>query len=817
MLLFERRGVLPPLKDAEKLGHDLGITPRAAQLMLARGVEDGIEAEEFIHPLEAHMCDPFAFADMQRAVERIERAISKKERICIFGDYDADGVCATAILLMYLRSRGADVCYIIPSRHEEGYGMTANTPEQLHEAGAKLIITVDNGVKAVDELERCYALGMEAIVTDHHIPGETLPRVEALICCGADGGYPNADICGAGLAFKLVEAMAGRKCAMRYITLAGIATVADIVPLFGENRVFVKLALNEVNARRCPVGISALMEAAGGFPKKVTERTFGFTVAPRLNAAGRIEEATLSVELLVSEDRESAMAAAQRLNDLNDTRRAEEAEIFESACATLDSSDLCASRSIVLYDPSWNPGIVGIAAGRVAEKYYRPTVLLGGEGEIVKGSARSVPGVNIHDAMRASEELFLRFGGHAFAAGVTMKAENIDAFREKLDLYIRNNVAEEAFIPRETYDDDTEFTGVTTRLARDIELFAPFGEGNAQVKLRTDNVRIRKLVTMSDGKHLRFTLQRGDDFASGIYFYAGERFSQINAMESCDILYTPYVNEFNGRESLELNIQALRAAPVQDIGQYVTRSASKFADALSENIMYNSICAFSAFERADAEAETVKAARAGISGLAVFCFTRAGAERFLEFARREDLYSRMDIGFGACRGGALAYNAAVLAPVIANMDLSRYRTLVVFDTPLGMLGALHEAAPSAKIICARPVAGDADELADALVIGREELGTIYRALSRTEGVFYNRAVMEETICDALGIQRMTAAAAVGIFEELEFVFADGRGVRFNPDAPPKQLAQSRIFQSLNSVAEVNDIYIRSYEEAYHGS
>ncbi len=816
MLVFERRRAKQPIAQAEALGRDLAVSARAAQLLMARGLTDGLAAEEFLHPGEGNLHDPFLFGEMHKAVSRVERAIRDKERICIFGDYDADGVCATSILMLYLRSRGADVFYMIPSRHDEGYGMNAATPDALRAAGTKLVITVDNGVKAVDELARCYEMGIEAIVSDHHIPGDTLPRSEALLCPGAEENYPNRHICGAGLAYKLVEALAGRKEAMRYVSLAGIATVTDIVPLFGENRAFVSLALAAIERGHCPKGLRALLEVSGKAPQKLTERTFGFVIGPRLNAAGRIDDASIAVDLIIGENEAKMREAALHLNELNEQRRAEETEIYRAACAALDADDLCAKRSIVLYNPAWNPGVVGIAAGRIAEKYYKPTLLLTGSGETVTGSARSIPGVNIHDALKACEGYFTRFGGHSFAAGVTLPEQNVVPFREALDAYIQANVAEEAFIPQEAYDDEAEFTGVTMRLARELEAFAPFGEGNERVLLRTDHVQIKNIRTMGEGKHLLLTLHKAGQYMNAVYFYGGERFHEINAMDACDVLYTPAVNDYNG-ETLRLEIRALRAAPPADIDKYLARGADKFADAFSKNLLYNNSCAYFPFRRTESFEPFVKRAFERASGLLVLCFTRPGAQRFLTLARQEGLYARMDVCFGAPPGGASAYNAAVLAPELGALDVSRYEQLIVFDAAFGFGEKLRSLMPRAEFFALTPVSGDADDLAAALKTDRVALGELYRALARTAGGFYNRASMLDALCREAGVNERVATFALNVFEELGFVSTGEEGSHLLRDAPAKTLDESALFRAANALGETYDQYTRLYKEANHGS
>ena len=794
--------------DAGRLARALGISVRTARLLCARGITDAAEAEAFLHPSAEMLCDPFAFSDMEKAVARIRQAIALNERICIYGDYDADGVCATAMLLLSLRRQGANVRYYIPSRHGEGYGMNIDAVERLKADGVSLIITVDNGIKANGELARCYALGMDAIVTDHHLPGDELPLCEALLCHTVEGcTYPNGDICGGGTAFKLIEALEGRAAALEYISLAGIATSADVVPLKGENRVFVALALQDINAGACPLGITALLEAAFAERRTVSARDISFTIAPRLNAAGRMEDASIAVELLTETDPARAKELAGRLNALNVARQQEESAIYADACAAIDGDDLTDKRTIVLKSSEWNPGVVGIAASKLAEKYFRPVVLLAQREGVLTGSARSIEGLDLHAALKENERFFTRFGGHAYAAGMTLLPENFDAFAAGFEQSVRAAAPGEVFLPAAGYEAEVPFMELTLHLAEELAMLAPFGEGNPTPVFRTDGVAIKRLKRMGkEGKHLQLTLEKNNQYEEGVWFYAGDRFDAINDYGRCDLLYTPIVDDYNGKH-LQVKVQAIRPASVPDADKYLAARQEKFFDAISANIRYNNIHADAGFSLVEPDALILNEVNSGIAGMLVLCFTAPGAARFLRLAGEHGLYERMEVSFRKNTPQPAAYHAAVFAPVLDALTISRFRKVLVYDTPLtlGMLDALKTLAPRAQLFAAPSVEGDGAALMKAFRFDRARFVPLYKAIAKRGGSFYNRETLLDHLCRETREPRYIASIGADVCAELGFLQGgDGDSLAFAPPPDKRDLGESLSFRQACALFEMHE-------------
>lgn len=807
-----------PRERVGALAEELGISPRTAELLLSRGINNAEEAALFLHPTENCLEEAYLLKDMDKAVTRIRRAVANKEKIVIFGDYDADGVCATAIMLNCLTSLGARVEYMIPSRHEDGYGMTAKSVEQLHASGASLIITVDNGVKSVTEAKLCYELGMELIVTDHHIPGEELPRCEALVMCNNADEYPNRHICGAGIAYKLAEAILGKTRALEYIPFAGIATVADIVPLTGENRAFVALAVKMVRQGKCAEGIKALCSVSGTKPQNLSATDFAFRIAPRLNAASRIEDAGIAVRLLMERNYDEAVRIATRLEELNSERKAQETSIFNSACAQLEGEDLTSRRCIVLHGEDWNSGVIGIAAARIAERFYRPTILLSGRGTVT-GSCRSIRDVNIHDALSSCERFFSRFGGHAYAAGLTMLEADIDAFRESLDEYLWQSETEEKFIPSVEYDFEMELGSVTRSFAEELNMLEPFGAGNPQPVVLTRGVRFANLERMgSEGRHVRCHMVQNEQYIPSVYFNAGSDFKTMLDMDRCDAVYTPTINCFMNRSNLQLGIKNMRCAESDNVQAWVYRQTGKFIDAICRNVLYNSsrVPENIVFSE-DIEAKLIELTDKSALGTAVLCFTVEGAIRLCTMLKRRGLWNRIDVRFGGNMHTLCAYNAAILAPEIAETELSRYKSIVVYDTATssGILSALPIDYNKATVYAARPNEREISDLIADIPQTREDFITLYRALCQTTGTFYNLAVMADTLCAVTHAPRSHCELAANVFYELDFVVKAQGGISVRQSPPRRALEESRTYFVLNSLKELNDMYLQLCKEGNH--
>ena len=789
MLIYELSSVI-----SENLPQAPGISPRLRSLLYARGAKTIEEMEQFLHPGEGQFCDPFDFKDMDIGAERIRAAVGN-QRICVFGDYDADGVCATAILADCLASMGADVIYRIPSRHEEGYGLSIAAVERLKQEGVGLIVTVDNGVKAYGEIDRCRELGMDVVVTDHHRCDGRIPECCAVVCHTRDDNtYPNRDLCGAGIAWKLAEALIGRQEAKKYLPIAAIATMADVVPLLGENRAIVALGLNMINEGLCCTGIKALGRAVNEKSDTFAARDLSFGFAPRLNAAGRMEDASICVELLCTKDMQRAEEIARRLDELNRLRQKEESSIVDEAAEMTEGDDLTIKRCIVLKSENWNPGVIGIAASRIAERYYRPTLLFTEKEGVLTGSARSVPGVDLYSALNANSRFFTRFGGHAFAAGVTMPAESFDEFAEALNDTFRQTVPDELFIPRRTYEAEVELAELTLPMAEELELLAPFGEGNPEPSFRTRGMLLRGIRRIgSTGSHIKATAVKADRYIDLVAFAQGHRFDELNDMDRCDAIYTPNVNRWNGMRSVQLRIRDMRADSVEDPEAYVKARREKFIDAFSMNVLYNINCD-DIEDKGDISLKELL--RDPIGGSMILCFTSSGAAELIGQLRREEMEHRLDVLFTANRPSPCAYHTAVLAPVLDRLELSRFRDIMLYDSrDKGIAERIAQLAPEARIHLGSPK--PLDEFS-GLAMDRDDFAVFYRAAKGSERRFYNRGELADYLAGVAKKPLYMARLAADIMLELGFA-TEQDGITMIKEPKRADLGQSATYAALQRI------------------
>lgn len=544
-----------------------GMPEALYRLLAGRGVASAEEAEAFLNPGEGSLHDPMRLSDMGAAAERMRAAMEGGKVVCVYGDYDVDGVCASAILSGWLRSRGVDARVYLPSRHSEGYGLNEEAIRQI--AGwAGLMVTVDCGVTSVELVALAKALGLDVIVTDHHRPGEILPDCPVVNPLLMD--YPFPSLCGAGVAWKLVWALGGREAAMPWVDLAALATVADVVPLTGENRAIVRLGLDAINGGTKRAGLAALMDSAGLSEKKLTSTAIAFQLAPRLNAGGRLGSAERSLRVLLETDPAKARAEAAELEAENAHRRAVEAQILREAEAQLTGFNFAAHRALILSGADWNPGVIGLAASRLVEKYNTPVVLLaGGDGKLT-GSCRSIEGVDIHAALTACADLLERFGGHRQAAGLTMRSDNLAAFREAMDAWLWANVSPDAYVPTRQYDAELGFEEATPGLVAALEAVQPTGFGNPAPVFRATATVVEARPVGAEGAHLKLTLSQGGHRLGGIAFREGHRAGELTG--DVDALFTVSLNTWMGRTEPQLEVRALSNA---DVSQ---RLASKLAD-----------------------------------------------------------------------------------------------------------------------------------------------------------------------------------------------------------------------------------------------
>lgn len=564
---WELRGGAESPPAAEALGRALGLSPLTAQVLALRGVGDAEAGRAFLTASLAALPDPFLLPDMERAVGRLVGAIEAGETIAVHGDYDVDGITGTALLVETLRAMGASVLYYIPLRLRDGYGLSAAALQEAAAAGARVALSVDCGISALVEAEQAAAAGLDLIITDHHQPPAELPRAFALINPHLpESRFPFAELAGVGVAFFLLVALrkrlrergafAGRpEPDLRAgIDLVALGSIADIVPLQGVNRLLTRFGLGVMNRGGRP-GIEALRRAAG--VEEVSCGAVGFRLAPRLNAAGRLEDAALGVELLLEGDAGRARQAAELLDGFNRERQQIEQEALRQAIERLESGGEGGECSIVLADERWHPGVIGIVASRLVERYHRPTVLIALDEGRGKGSARSIPGFHLYRALADCSEYLEGFGGHAFAAGLSLGAEGVGAFAGAFEARARQLLGEEELRPRLAHDGEVLLEELPRSVVEELEGLRPFGAGNPEPAFVVRGARVGQLRELSGG-HLRFTALQGGYSQGCIAFGMAERRRELEG--EVDLLFAPGINRWRGREEVQLRIKDFRPA-----------------------------------------------------------------------------------------------------------------------------------------------------------------------------------------------------------------------------------------------------------------
>ena len=540
-----------------------GYAPLAAMVLASRGLTSPAQADAYLD-CSAALPDPFLMTDMALAAGRVGLAMSRGEKIAVFGDYDVDGITSTCLLTDFLRRQGVDAVSYIPGRLEEGYGLNPIAIHQLHAEGVKLIITVDCGITAVAEAELCRELGIDLVITDHHECKDTLPYAAAVVDPHRpDGGYPHKNLSGVGVAFKLASALCGSQedVLAEYADMVCLGTVADVMPLQGENRVFVARGLESLRHTKRP-GIAALMAECGCAPETVSSSTIGFMLAPRINAAGRMGKIELAVELFLTDDPARAAEVAKQLCELNRQRQAVEADIYTQAVSMLPEGQ--APEAIVLADESWHQGVVGIVASRIAEEYACPTFLICLDGEHGKASSRSHGGFNLFSSLTALSSLLESYGGHELAAGFTITRSNIPEFRRQICTLAAGFYSDDT--PRTSLDIDCAIPAELLTLGgiESLNVLEPCGNACPKPVLMMKDLTIDRIGMVGGGRHMRLRLRSGRHSVNAIYFSASPESVSIQSGDLVDIAFTPQINEFRGERTVQMNVIDIRPSCAAD-------------------------------------------------------------------------------------------------------------------------------------------------------------------------------------------------------------------------------------------------------------
>ena len=708
----------------------LGLPERLLELLLDREIDTPEKIERYLHPKREDLFDPMLMQDMDKAVNVIRDAIEKHEEITVFGDYDVDGVTATAILLTYLRKQGAQVGFYIPDRHGEGYGLNIAAIEQIA-THSKLLITVDCGITCAAEVARAKELGMRVIVTDHHQLGPQIPECEAVLN-PLLGHYPFRRLCGAGVAFKLVQAMGGTEAIEPLWELAALATIADIVPLMDENRVIVYYGLAAMAATQRP-GLIALMESAGVDLQKVSSSDVAFRMAPRINAGGRLALASRGVQLLTTRRMDTAREIAEELNQDNIRRRELDIEIFQQADEmTRQQIDFMNERAIVVCGEGWNPGVIGLAASRLVEKYKWPTILLSRDGDICVGSARSIPGVNIHEAMSTCRDLFIRFGGHAQAAGLTIEAKNVPEFKRRLSEAIREQAAPEAFIPTEEYDLELELSEMTEAFVDAFSAMQPTGFGNPAPVFCVRGVHTTDVRTIGkDGAHLRMRLAQGSDMRSAIGFRMGDR--AANLPEVIEAIITLSINVWQDKRSVQCELRQMQAyMPGKAFIAECQRQSEKISNAMLSTLCLPDQKAENIERMTLEQAKTVLASEfeKGYQGILIGVHTLAALK--LLNVHLAVMHAQLDYVLEKTED-IRGFNTLVMVPDWANIAFSP-RLIVAMDGMLsdGERVLVKEKFPKARVIEVTDMRMQSSSAACRLLPDDSSLRQLYKALRQRE-------------------------------------------------------------------------------------
>ncbi len=540
-----------------KIANEFNISKLVARILANKGLKESNEIEVFLNPRRSDFHDPFLMPDMKIAVDRILKAIETKEKVAIYGDYDADGITSSTVLKRFLSERGLDADIYIPNRLNEGYGLNEKAIKEIAQTNYTLIITVDCGITGNKEIELAKTLKIDTVVTDHHEPTEELPKALAVVDCKRkDNKYPFSELAGVGVAFKLIQAISIKlgireEEYLKYLDLVCVGTISDIVPLKDENRTISKLGLRLVKQTK-NIGLKVLLNSMGY--QKIDSNTISFGVAPRINACGRMGHEKEALELFLTNSVQEAEKITQRLNEYNLERQQIEKRIFDEVEEIIQKSEEKNLPCIVLEKENWHHGVIGIVSSKITDMYFKPSILMSIEGDIAKGSGRSIPGFDLHEALENCKEEIEQFGGHSMAVGVTVKRANFDKFKNKFEEYAREKDISK-ITPILNIDEKITLKDITIKDIRDLELLEPFGEGNKPPIFQINNVKIDSIRSLSQGKHLKMEIKDQNSSIQAIGFNLGNLANDYKIEDKINIAGTLEINNYNGRENIQINIR----------------------------------------------------------------------------------------------------------------------------------------------------------------------------------------------------------------------------------------------------------------------
>jgi len=553
---------------SNQLSTELGIHPYVIRVLLNRGFDTQASIDKFINPKLSNIYDPFRIKDMEKAVDRTIRAIKNSEKILIYGDYDVDGITSTTLLFKTLKLLGASPTFYIPHRIDEGYGLNMNALDSVLEKSVNLIITVDCGISSIQEVELLKNKNIDIIITDHHLPDDTLPDAYAIINPNRpDDDYPFRQLAGVGVVFKFCHALLkkanfpedeAKSFLLSHLDLVALGTVADIVPLVDENRILVKNGLNRIQGTK-NIGLSEMLKVLSLTNRSIDTFSIGYIIAPRLNAAGRTSHSKICVEFLLTDEPIKGRKLSLILDNFNKERKSIEDSILKEAIEKIEREKIHRkNKIIIIYKEDWHLGVIGIVASKLVDIYKRPVIILQKHKQRLKGSARSIDSFNILSAIHHCKDVLIKYGGHKYAAGLTLECKNFERFHTLINEYTEENLSDEDLLESLQIDCEIPFSAINEKLVEDLNLLEPFGTGNPEPVFASDNIKIVSEPKLIKDKHIKMFLKQGNQTFSAIGFSMPEKFDEINRSQNIKIAFTPKFDYYNSSQSIQLILKDLK-------------------------------------------------------------------------------------------------------------------------------------------------------------------------------------------------------------------------------------------------------------------
>lgn len=747
------------------LAAELGISNATAAVLINRGIDSEEAGRQFLDCDDSVINDPFLMLGMYEAVDFLTEAIDEGKKITIYGDYDVDGITSTSILYRYLRSAGADINCYIPNRFTEGYGMNMDAISKIAAKGSDIIIALDCGITSVKEIALAKELGMDVMIADHHNPPEELPEADIILdpkqrYCQ----YPFKELCAAGLAIKIVEAHGGREAAREYYDMAAIGTVADVVPLKNENRYYVRNGIIKMNSAPSP-GVKALMSVAGYADKSITARGIAFGLAPRLNAAGRMSTARDALNMFLSDDLKTAHGYAAKLNEFNEERRGIEKDIYESGAEQVLADSLCNKKIIIATGDGWNKGVIGIAASRFTERYHRPSVVISCGDDICTGSARSIEGFNIYNALANCKELYTKFGGHSQAAGFSLPRANIPEFIERMEAYADESITEDMLVPHIDCEFKLSPSDINMKTAKELAGLEPFGKDNEPPVFYADKLSFKNTVIIGKDKNvIRTAIDAGGLSIDCVGFGKADYIDTVNCDAPKSAVFSVDINTWQGIEKVQLGLKAIKINIFNenDIDAVTSAAYMRLFESFRDGFTLNKPCRTAQLTVDDVCRQMLEHKT---GSLAVVSDVQS-LKTMLETFAQNGFGDNVDVYIGVLPSGRdFGSNAILAMPYRDTIPHGEFARIYIGDHTSQAISAENE-----NVFCYKAAAPfEKEECFD-----RNSLAALYKAIRENAHRFSVWSSVK-AMCDVVREHGMASASVFGmklalnVFSELEFI------------------------------------------------